>query len=132
MRVSTELTADEAIGQIQEITDPGRLKDFVPQAEKRTTVLTAAAKKMEGLGLASLDEQGEQKGPITEAVVQNAKGAVTIDNIVKQVDEAARKKAADSLAEAAEREKADKPSRPAGVVTCEDVVQKMRKQGMKI
>lgn len=142
---SKDVISIEAIAQIKNFKTFQELKAFISDNEDRSTVLKAAeAKESEiktELAAKEKAKQGEQPGPITQITsdfkdgVQRTK-ELSGSDIISAIDKADLKKSEALAVEAQKREKEREEkkagSRPEGVVTCDDVIKKMRTEGKKI
>jgi len=140
---SKEILDDvEAKNAILAIQDAAELQAF-GKGEQRDDLLDLVVFRLNVLKAETQHKQGEQQGPITQQT-HDFKGSgvegkkhITGEDIVKEIDEADAKKAADlerrdaeALA-AAEKAKLEAAG-PRSYVTAEDVIKKMRAEGKKI
>jgi hypothetical protein len=107
MKVSTTMTAQEAIEEISKMKNPEEISAFI-ENEDRKTVINAADERRKALTPSSKD--GEVKGPITRDT-QDFKDGV---QKTKDADPKSRVPSSRSY------------------VTCDDVIKKMRAEGKKI
>jgi hypothetical protein len=133
---SRDLKADEAISMFDALATIGEVDAFI-EGDERKTVINAAEERRKAL-TPSMPKGGEVKGPITEeasdfkAGIQRTKDFVTGGDIIGGIDKVDLKKSEALALEASARAEKSVQTKPEGVVTCEDVLRKMRAEGKEI